>query len=271
MASGMRLVADAGCAEAGEGIDTLLVSGGLSEAIDRVRGDRECIGWLRDRAARVRRIGSVCTGALLLAEAGLLNGRQATTHWMDVAELSRRYPATRVIADAIYVHDGAVWTSAGITAGMDLALAMVAADHGMPLALKVAKRMVMVTKRAGGQSQFSPLLDAQQAPDAFAELAAWLRANLRRRIDIDTMAERVHASPRHFRRQFQAVFGVTPQRYLESLRIEAAKALLEHAGHELKRVARDAGFSSEEALRRAFVRRLGVTPSDYRQRFAPLV
>ena len=155
LASGLRLLPDLTCNELPDNVDTLLVSGGMGDALDRLRADTELVTWLRDTATRVRRIGSVCNGALLLAEAGVLDGREATTHWRDVAQLQQRYPRVQVMPDAIYTRDDRVWTSAGITSGMDLALAMVAADHGLPLALKVAKRMVMVSKRSGGQSQFS--------------------------------------------------------------------------------------------------------------------
>lgn len=271
MASGMRIVADSACSElagSAETIDTLLVSGGMGSALDWVRAERATVAWLAAMARRTRRIGSICSGALLLAEAGILHGRQATTHWLDVAELRQRYPGTQVVADAIYVHDGAVWTSAGITAGMDLALAMVAADHGMPLALKVAKRMVMVTKRSGGQSQFSHQLASQAAPGAMAELAEWLSENRKRQVGVAEMAQRVHMSPRNFGRRFQAIFGSTPQKYLEGLRIDAAKPLLEHSLRDMKGVAAEAGFGSAEAMRRAFLRQLGILPAEYRARFA---
>ncbi len=269
MASGMQVLADDACTDLPHDIDTLLVSGGMGDAMDRMRADADIVAWLAAMAVTVRRIGSICSGALLLAEAGILHGRQATTHWLDVPQLRQRYPNTHIVADAIYVHDGKVWTSAGITAGMDLALAMVAADHGLPLALKVAKRMVMVTKRSGGQSQFSAHLAAQSAPDAMAGLAEWLSENRKRRIDVDDMAAQVHMSPRNFRRHFSAAFGCTPQKYLECLRIEAAKPLLEHTKRDLKGIADEAGFVSAEAMRSAFSRQLGILPAEYRARFAP--
>ena len=267
VASGMRILPDITCAELPETVDTLLVSGGMGDALDRVREDAWLLEWLRQAAARVRRIGSVCSGALLLAEAGILDGRQATTHWDDVAELKQRYPSVRVLPDAIYTRDAHVWTSAGITAGMDLALAMVAADHGQPLALKVAKRMLMVSKRSGGQSQFSRQLDELDLPDHFAQLAEWIRAHLRTRLDADLLAQQMHMSPRQFNRRFKAAFGVTPQKYVEHLRIEAAKPLLESTSKSLQRIAADCGFSSGESLRRAFVQHLGIRPSEYRQHF----
>jgi len=268
LASGMRLLPDMACADMPDGVDTLLVSGGMGDALDRARADAELVAWLRDVSSRVRRIASVCSGALLLAEAGVLDGREATTHWLDVAELKRRYPLVRVVPDAIYTHDASVWTSAGITAGMDLALAMVAADHGLPLALKVAERMVMVCKRSGGQSQFSRQLEELDLPDQFAQLAAWIREHLRATLDVGRLAQRMHMSPRQFGRRFQAAFGTTPQKYIEQLRVEAAKPLLESTNKDLKRIASDCGFSSDEAMRRAFARQLGVRPSDYRERFS---
>lgn len=268
LSSGMRVVPDLTCAQLDPaGTDTLLISGGMGDAVDRSRADRALVEWLRSSGHQVRRIGSICSGALLLAETGLLDGREATTHWRDVAELRRRYPQVRVIPDAIYTRDGPVWTSAGITAGMDLALAMVAEDHGMPLALKVAKRMVMVSKRSGGQSQFSSQLEELDVPDAFARLTEWIRGNLRSRLSVDILAAQVCMSPRHFGRRFQQALGSTPQKYIEQLRVESAKSLLENSTRELKRIASDCGFASEDAMRQAFLRHLGIRPSDYRERF----
>lgn len=268
LSSGMRVVPDLTCAQLDPaGTDTLLISGGMGDAVDQSRADRALVQWLRSSGHQVRRIGSICSGALLLAEAGLLDGREATTHWRDVAELRRRYPQVRVIPDAIYTRDGPVWTSAGITAGMDLALAMVAEDHGMPLALKVAKRMVMVSKRSGGQSQFSSQLEELDVPDAFARLTEWIRGNLRSRLSVDILAAQVCMSPRHFGRRFQQALGSTPQKYIEQLRVESAKSLLENSTRELKRIASDCGFASEDAMRQAFLRHLGIRPSDYRERF----
>jgi transcriptional regulator GlxA family with amidase domain len=267
LASGLRLVPDAVYADMPADTDTLMVSGGMGDSLDLVRSDRRLVEWLRDAAGCVRRIASVCSGALLLAEAGVLDGREATTHWSDVPELSGRYPRVRVLADAIYTRDGEVWTSAGITAGMDLALAMVAADHGQALALKVAKRMVMASRRSGGQSQFSRQLQALDLPDPFARLEAWMRDNLRLRLDVGQLAERVHMSPRQFTRRFAAAFSVTPQKYVEQLRIEAAKPLLESSREDIGRIAHECGFGSAGAMRRAFARQLGVSPGDYRARF----
>ncbi|MEZ0469791.1 GlxA family transcriptional regulator [Luteimonas salinilitoris] len=267
LASGLRLLPDTAYADMPKGTDTLLVCGGMGDSLDIVRSDRKLVQWLRAAAGQVRRVASVCSGALLLAEAGVLDDRQATTHWSDVHELRQRYPRVRVQADAIYTRDGGIWTSAGITAGMDLALAMVAADHGQALALKVAKRMVMASKRSGGQSQFSDQLQALDLRDQFAQLEAWIRENLRLRLDVEQLAQRLHMSPRQFTRRFSAVFSATPQKYVEQLRIEAAKPLLESSRKDIRRIATECGFGSAEAMRRAFARRLGVSPSDYRARF----
>jgi len=267
--SGLRLLPDLACADMPMDTDTLLICGGMGDALDNARADRALVQWLRGAAARVRRIASVCSGALLLAEAGALDGRQATTHWSDVRELRERYRLVRVQEDAIYTRDGEVWTSAGITAGMDLALAMVAADHGQVLALKVAKRMVMASKRSGGQSQFSRQLQALDLPDQLAQLEYWIRENLRLQLDVGQLAQRLHISPRQFSRRFNAAFSTTPQKYVEQLRIEAAKPLLESSSKDIKRIAGECGFASPEAMRRAFARQLGISPNDYRARFGP--
>lgn len=267
MSSGMRLLPDSACTDMPDGTDTLLVCGGMGDALDLARADRRLVRWLSAAALRVRRVASVCSGALLLAEAGVLDGRQATTHWSDVRELQERYPQVHVQADAIYTNDGDTWTSAGITAGMDMALAMVAADHGQPLALKVAKRMVMASKRSGGQSQFSRQLQALDLPDQLAQLEHWMRENLRLRLGVDQLAQRMHMSPRQFNRRFAAAFALTPQKYVEQLRIEAAKPLLESTRKDVRWVASECGFGSADAMRRAFARQLGVSPGEYRARF----
>jgi len=265
LSSGLRLLPDLAYPDMPDDTDTLLVCGG--GGVDLARANRDLVQWLRGMMLRVRRVASVCTGALLLAEAGLLDERQATTHWKSVPELRARYPRVRVQADAIYTRDGDIWTSAGITAGMDLALAMVAADHGQPLALQVAKRMVMASKRSGGQSQFSRQLQAMGLPDQFALLAGWIRENLHLRLDVDQLAQRTHMGSRQFNRRFVAAFSLTPQRYVEQLRIEAAKPLLESSSKDVQRIADECGFSSADAMRRAFARQLGVSPSAYRAGF----
>jgi transcriptional regulator GlxA family with amidase domain len=266
LSSGLRLLPDMVYTDLREPVDTLLVAGAMGDALDKVRADRSLVAWLSDVAARVGCLASVCSGALLLAECGLLDGRIATTHWTDVRELRERYPRVNVQPDAIYTRDGNVWTSAGITAGMDLALAMVEADHGHALAYKVAKRMVLQARRSGGQSQLSPQLQAMDFPDLFADLDTWIQDNLHRRLDVPQLAHRVHMSPRQFTRRFGSTFGSTPHKYVEQLRVEAAKPLLQCSGKDVQRIASECGFGSAEAMRRAFIRHSGVSPSEYRTR-----
>ncbi|MFK7957009.1 MAG: GlxA family transcriptional regulator [Lysobacterales bacterium] len=269
MASGIVMMAERGYAQLSEPPDTLLVSGGMGDAIEPVCREEDFLAWLRNQSTRVRRMGSVCSGALILARAGILDQRRATTHWRDIEVLGQSQKI-HVQPDAIYARDEHVWTSAGITAGMDMALAMVAEDHGMALALSVAKRMVMVAKRSGGQSQFSQQLINQEGTDEFADLAAWLQQHLNQPHTMAGLAERLHMSERHFRRRFVEAFDCTPQKFLESLRLEAAKPWLENTSRSLKQIAYDCGFSSEDAMRRVFKRRLGINPAEYRERFGPL-
>lgn len=269
LAAGLRLLPDATCAQWPAHTHTLLVSGGMGEALDRARADDGLVRWLRDTGGQVARLGSICNGALLLAETGLLDGCEATTHWSDIVELQSRYPQVQVAADAIYTRSGRVWTSAGVTAGMDLALAMVADDHGPMLASKVARRLVLASRRSGGQVQISPQLQALELADRFAHLSQWITDNLHARLDVARLAERLHLSPRQLTRRFRATFGSTPRQYIEHRRIEAAKALLEHSPLELKRIALDCGFSSEQAMCRSFVRHLGKAPNEYRRHFLP--
>lgn len=269
LAAGLYLLPDTTCAEWPAHAHTLLVSGGMGDALDRVRADDGLVSWLRDTGRHVARLGSICNGALLLAETGLLDGLEATTHWSDVAELQSRYPQVQVLADAIYTRSGRVWTSAGVTAGMDLALAMVADDHGPALASKVARRLVLASRRSGGQGQISPQLQALELADPFAHLSQWITDHLHARLDVASLAERLHLSPRQLTRRFRATFGSTPRQYIEHRRIEAAKALLEHSPRDLKRIALNCGFSSEQAMCRSFVRHLGKSPNAYRRHFVP--
>ncbi|GAB4181868.1 MAG: GlxA family transcriptional regulator [Wenzhouxiangellaceae bacterium] len=265
--SGIRLLVDNAITEAPPACDTLIVSGGMGHCMEAVRQQPQLVAWLQNYQHQCRRLASICNGALLLAECGILNHRRATTHWLDVAELKTRYARVMVNEDAIYVQDGKVWTSAGISAGMDLALALVSADYDHDLALKVAKRMVLFGKRAGGQRQFSNFLAQQRHSERFAGLLSWLHEHFTSALSLEQMAQRCHMSTRHFTRCFQQEIGATPMRYLEGLRLEAAKNLLEQSGSSLQKVARHAGFNSEEALRRAFVKRFNVTPLAYRQHF----
>lgn len=249
-----------------EKIDTLLIPGGGPRY--EPFAPQSVIDWLLAAAPKIRRVCSVCTGAFALASAGLLAGRRATTHWMASAELRRVEPAVRLEQDAIYVCDGKVWTSAGVSAGIDLALALIEADLGHALAMKVARRMVVFLKRPGGQSQFSVPLLRQGADDSFAELHAWIAANLGADLRVERLAERVNMSPRTFARTYAARLKRTPARTVEAMRLEAACAMLEQTGLPLKRIALDCGVGDEQNLRRAFQRQFGVNPLDYRERFA---
>ena len=247
-------------------VDTLIVAGGAG-VFDACR-DRRLVDWVRTTSRRARRTCSVCTGAYVLAEAGLLDGRRVTTHWSACADLSARYAEVVVDSDAIYVHDGTVWTSAGITAGIDLALALVEADLGHALAMRVARRLVVFLKRPGGQSQFSALLAAQSADDGFAALHEWMAANLAGDLSVERLADRAAMSPRNFARVYAQKHGTTPAKAVEGMRVEAARRALEDSDRSIDEIARRSGFGDEETMRRAFLRRLGVNPRDYRRRFA---
>jgi transcriptional regulator GlxA family with amidase domain len=247
-------------------IDTLLVAGG--SGVQEASHDAELVEWLRKVAPRVRRLGSVCTGAFILAGAGLLEGKRAATHWKWADDLAAQYRDTTVDPDPIYIRDGNTYTTAGVTAGMDLALALVEEDLGSPLALSVAREMVLYLRRAGGQSQFSASL-ALQATDRkqIAELRAWVLDNIDRDLRVDALAAQARMSPRHFARVFHHDTGTTPAQFVERVRVEAARRRLEESRDKLNKVASDCGFGSIQSLRRAFSRVLQVSPNDYRSRF----
>lgn len=264
--SGFRFLPDTTLGALRGPIDTLLVTGG--PGVDRAAALPGLRGWLRRAAPRVRRLGSVCTGAFLLAEAGLLDGRRVATHWRRAAELAARYPAVRVEADAIYVRDGALITSAGVTAGMDLALALVEEDLGSDVALSVARALVMYLRRPGGQSQYSaPLRLQAAAPPGLRELLAWAAGHPAEDLSVEALARRAGMSARNLSRVFSREMGDTPSRAVERLRIEAAQRALAHTGLGLAQVAASCGFGSAEVLRRSFLRALRVTPSAWRARF----
>lgn len=248
------------------GIDTLLIAG--SPTIATTKHDPDLIAWLQEQARHVRRLASVCSGAFLLAQAGLLDGRHVTTHWNASARLARNYPQVKVQADQIYVRDGSLYTSAGVSAGMDLALAMVEEDLGRKVALKVARELVMFLKRPGGQSQFSAHLAAQSSErNLIREVQAWVLEHLDRSLSVEELAVRAGMSTRNFSRQFKLDTGMTPAEFVENARLDSARRMLEETAASLKRIAARSGFSDQNGLRRAFLRRLGVSPSDYRSRF----
>ncbi|WP_428538433.1 GlxA family transcriptional regulator [Rhodopila sp.] len=247
-------------------LDTLMVAGG--RGIETAAADSVLIDWVRRRAERSRRVASVCTGAFLLAEAGLLNGKRAATHWSLCADLSRRFPAVRVEPDPIFVRDGSVWTSAGVTAGIDLALALVEEDLGRGTALAAARYLVMFLKRPGGQAQFSAALSLQTAEDKFGALHDWIGAHLDQDISLPVLARQAAMSERSFSRHYVEATGLTPARAVERLRVEAARRQLSDSGLPVKRIAQRCGFGSEETMRRSFLRLLAATPQDYRARFS---
>jgi transcriptional regulator GlxA family with amidase domain len=247
-------------------IDTLLVSGGHGPI--QASGDSELVGWLKAQGAKARRTGSICTGAFVLAAAGLLDGKRATTHWALADELGRRHPKLTIDVDRIFVREGGVYTSAGVTAGIDLALALIEEDHGRKLALRVARALVVYLQREGGQTQFSNRLQAQFTENRPIRRAqAWAMENLA--ADLSAAALAVHAgmSERTFRRTFAAETNETPRDFVERVRVDAARQMIETDGLPLQTVARRCGLETAATLRRAFVRRLGITPQRYRDRF----
>ena len=245
-------------------VDTLLVAG----SVGKMRYDADFLDWLRDRSAMARRFGSICTGALVLAKAGLLDGRRATTHWNWCEELARDYPKVKVDPTPIYVRDGNCYTSAGVSAGIDLTLALVEEDLGRRIALRVAQMMVVFLRRPAGQSQFSATLAAQTSENhSLGDLIAWLPDNLTADLSIEKLARHAAMSPRNFARLFRLEMRKTPAKHVEDLRLEAARRLLESTSRSLEEVAAASGLASAEILRRAFKRRLGVTPGEYRASF----
>jgi transcriptional regulator GlxA family with amidase domain len=248
-------------------IHTLLVAGGTE--VEKVTQDADLIAWLQKVSPRVQRLGSICTGAFLLASVGLLDGKRAVTHWKWAEELARRFKKTIVDPEPIYIRDGNICTSAGVLAGMDLALALVEEDLGSPIALEVARELVMYMRRAGGQSQFSTAL-ALQASDRkqIEELRCWVADHLSSDLRVENLAGRARMSPRNFARVFAKETGITPARFIEKVRVESGRRRLEESRDDLEKIARDCGLGSVQALRRSFLRVLRVAPSEYRRRFS---
>ncbi|KPC61043.1 GlxA family transcriptional regulator [Streptomyces chattanoogensis] len=264
--SGLTLTPDLALADA-EPPHTLLVPGGNGTRTP----DPRLIDWLRTRAPGARRKVSVCSGALLFAEAGLLDGRRVTTHWALCDTLAQRFPAVRVEPEPIYVQDGDVVTSAGVTAGIDLALALVEQDLGRDLALAIARHLVVFLRRPGNQTQFSAQLAAQTAERRpLRDVQQWITENPAADLSVDALAARAGLSPRHFARAFRDEVGMTPGRYVDRVRLEAARRRLEDTADGIEEVSRHCGYGTPEAMRRAFVRVLGAGPAEYRRRFQPV-
>lgn len=246
--------------------NTLLVPGGM--IAETASMDSTNSLNIQKASKKAKRVVSVCSGAFLLAAAGLLDGRRATTHWMVADRLAQLYPALRVEPDSIYVQDGNVYTSAGVTAGIDLALALVEDDYGSSLATEVARLLLLYRRRPGNQSQFSTTLALQaKVGKRFKPLVDWVESHLDQKLTVDQLAEKAHMSPRTFARIFPSETGMSPGRFIEQLRIDRARELLESGVAGLEQIARESGFGREERLRRAFQRRLGISPAQYRAHF----
>ena len=302
--SGLQIVAHHAYPEYDHPIDTLIVAGGVA-ALERARSDAALVAWIRETATRVRRVAAVCTGAFLLAAGGLLKGRRATTHWGFTKQLADAYPSISIEADRIFVRDGNVYTSGGVTAGIDLALALVEEDLGRDIARLTARMMVMFLRRPGGQSQFSTYLgskadalrdrrwfqtwvrgqpDLDQGREALPSLSVathsrpdlrglqtWILAHPHADLSIEALAERVAMSPRNFARLFVTETGMTPAKFVEGARLEAARCTLEQTALPIEAIAERCGFGDPERMRRSFRRMLQVSPQDYRARFKSTV
>ncbi|MFH0343440.1 MAG: GlxA family transcriptional regulator [Chromatiales bacterium] len=270
-ASGLQIVADHCYREFDDPIDTLVVAGG-AEGLWRACADPGLLEWIKHTATRARRVASVCSGAFLLAASGVLEGRRVTTHWAFSQRLASSYPAVRVEADQIFIRDGNIYTSGGITAGIDLALALVEEDHGGDIARRVARFMVMFLRRPGGQSQFSTYLRAEVGGrHDIRELKAWILGHPQADLSIEALAERMVMSPRNFARMFVKEIGMTPAKFVEQARLEAARCKLEQTALPIEAIAERCGFGEPERMRRSFRRMLRVSPQDYRARFKSTV
>ncbi|MCO1334901.1 GlxA family transcriptional regulator [Microbulbifer sp. OS29] len=263
--SGIKLYVDHSFEEV-ENIHTLLVSGMSAQACAVTCANSGVLEWLAEQQTKVTRIGSICSGALILANAGVLDGRRATTHWAEVSKL-QEFAKVQVDPDAIYIRDDNVYTSAGITAGIDLALAMIEEDHGRGLALNLARILVLYLKRDGGQQQFSVRLENQINSDRFAGLVEWMYQNVHLPITVERLAQEAAMSPRNFARSFVRELGVTPARFLEQIRVDKACQMFSEQNQPQEKVAKLCGFQSQEQMRRAFRKHKGILPSEYRKRF----
>ncbi len=264
--SGLRLHADRGIAQVEGGLDTLMIAGGVG--VRACRNHPGLLAWIRQQQDQVRRLASICTGAFLLAEAGLLEGKRATTHWGHCADFARDFPEIQVEPDILFVKQGSLYTSGGVTAGMDLALALVEEDWGREVALAVARELVMFLKRPGGQAQFSAQLAVQLAEhEPLRDLQAYIQDHPAADLSVEVLAHRVGMSPRNFARVFAQEVGMTPARFVASVRLETARRLLEESAESLDAICDLSGLGTPESMRRAFLRTLGIPPGQYRARF----
>ncbi len=251
-----------------DAIETLLIPG--ADDGFTMLGDQRLLAWLRSAQARVRRIGSICIGAFVLAEAGLLDGRKAVTHWRWCDRLRTRFPEVKVMPDQVYVQSDHIWTSAGVTTGIDMSLAMVEADHGRAVALRIARALVVFLRRPGSQSQFSePLrLESLDQTGTFDALHSWISDNIAERLDIEMLSTRMGMSPRNFARLYRKYVGDTPAKVIRRLRLERARHMLENTNQRITVIAQQCGFGDIETMRRSFQRELGIAPEDYREMFS---
>jgi transcriptional regulator GlxA family with amidase domain len=264
--SGLRLYADRAIADVDRGVDTLMIAGGAG--IAKYRTHAPLLAWIRKQSRLVRRLASICTGAFLLAEAGLLNGLKATTHWNHCEDFSRDFPDVKIEPDTIFVRQGSLYTSGGVTAGMDLALALVEEDFGRDVALAVARELVMFVKRPGGQAQFSAQLSVQFAQhEPLSKLQSHIIEHPADDLSVEWLARKVAMSPRNFARVFTREVGTTPARFVASVRVETARRLLEETHQPIETISAKSGLGTPESMRRAFMRTLGVPPGQYRERF----
>jgi transcriptional regulator GlxA family with amidase domain len=263
--SGLALVTH-GLSPRARSIDTLIVAGGAG--VHAASQDKRLVSWLAKRASAAKRVASVCTGAFVLGATAFLDGKRVVTHWAECEHLARRCPKARVEIDPIFLQDGKVWTSAGVTSGIDMALAMVEMDVGHAAAIAVARDLVVFLKRPGGQSQFSAALALQHSDDRLDRLHSWIAGHLAEDLSVAALAARARMSERTFLRRYSAVMGQTPARAMENMRVEAARQLLATTRLPIKRIAARCGFGSEETMRRSVLRKVGVTPSEYRSRFS---
>lgn len=267
-ADGVEIITQSVRSVASTPIDTLVVPGAFD--VDDVTRDQELVRWVAKKAPACRRVCSVCVGSFLLAAAGVLDGRRAATHWMHAPLLATRHPRVSVEPDAIFVRDGRVWSSAGVTTGIDLALALIEQDAGREIAMNVARILVVYLKRSGGQSQYSALLaaQAQSESETFDEIEQWIAENLKKDLTVEKLAERVHMSPRNFARVYAQKRGRTPAKAVEAIRVDAARRRLEETEDRIASIAEQCGFGSEEQMRLAFIRVLKIPPREYRKRFS---